>query len=312
MVVANAGLLTDTWTTVHWIAAALAHRTVAVFGVDDVTFDGTWRTRVHVLESPMEPAAVARALRERTARRISLPLAALSRVWWRRNPYDRDAIGLVRSLAAVGVPVDNHPRALEVLTSKIWLVLQQDVPQPETLVTARCGEAERWAHGRPAVVVKPSRGSGGHGVSRATDRTSLRQAFHAARARSRWVLVQEAVHAREERRLLVCDGELLGGYLRIAHDDFRHNLSRGAHVGELTVDDHDRAVVALLAPRLRALGARFVAVDTLAGRVVEINAVNPGGTVRADALSGSRLAQDVVERLLEAPSPPAVALGPTE
>jgi glutathione synthase/RimK-type ligase-like ATP-grasp enzyme len=301
--------LTDRWTTVHWIAAALkaGHRAWILENRDVAVADRRWTARAFVLDGPLSAGEVAHRLTRRTAPRRRIALDRLDVLLLRHTPLDTTVLALGLALQQAGVTLVNPPAGQLLVAHKSWLAAQ-DLPTPETLVTGSLGDAMVFHQRVGALVVKPDRGSGGSGVQTvdAGDLRGLEAAFHAARGPLGRAVLQERLRGTEgERRLLWCDGEILGGYVRQAGPgDFRHNLRQGATPHPHTVDDDDRAFGPLLAPLLAPLGIRFAGLDVLHGRLLEVNAVNPGGTVYADALNGTRLGRAVVERLLAAPRHP--------
>ena len=59
----------------------------------------------------------------------------------------------------------------------------------------------------------------------------------------------------------------------------------------------DRALGERLGGPLLTVGIRLAGLDVIGDRLVEVNAVNPGGTVLADALHGSSLADRIIRQL---------------
>ena len=61
------------------------------------------------------------------------------------------------------------------------------------------------------------------------------------------------------------------------------------------MSDVDRRICARLAPFLAERGLHFVGIDVIGDRLTEINVTSPTGIREIDALSGTRLAEDVLE-----------------
>ncbi|MCA9567413.1 MAG: hypothetical protein KC656_06200 [Myxococcales bacterium] len=296
--------LTEAWTTTHWMAAALAHgHHVWVLGNRDLLVDERgWSSRCSALSAPLDPAGVAAQLAGRRARRTRIDLMALDVLLLRTAPLDPAVLAAAVALEQRGLRVVNAPLGVLAVSHKSWLA-SLDLPTPPTVVTSYRGDAHA-AHGTWGdVVVKPDRGSGGALVTRVRrgDVEGLDDAFTAAAGPRGRVVIQPLLDgSRGERRLLWCDGEIVGGYLRTsAAGDFRHNLKQGATASRVELSAADLALGPLLTPHLAPLGIRFAGLDVLSERLVEVNALNPGGTVFADALHGTRLAEAVMGRLLE-------------
>lgn len=302
----SAVALTDRWTTTHWISAAcgLGHD-VWVFEASDVTVrDRCWQTRAFVLTGHRSPEEVVYALTRRTVPRRRIRLARLDALFLRAAPLDVGVLAMGAALEDEGVAVVNPPRAQLLVSHKSWLA-SLDLPTPATLVTRSRGEAHSFHQLHGCIIVKPDRGSGGQDVFRVDegDQEGLEEAFERVATQRRRVVLQTLLDGRAgERRLLWCDGEILGGYVRrSAEGEFRHNLKRGGTPEPIELTDADLAWGASLVPTLGHCGIRFAGLDVLDDHLLEVNAVNPGGTVYADALHGTRLAEAVVRRLLETP-----------
>ncbi len=81
-----------------------------------------------------------------------------------------------------------------------------------------------------------------------------------------------------DKRVLLLDGQVLGAINRIARDDdVRSNIHAGGRVEPTDVTPDERAVVADIAPRLKADGLVFVGLDFIGGRLTEVNVTSPTG-----------------------------------
>jgi len=309
--VRSTSALTGSWTTSALIAAAQRRgHAVWVFGADDLSVrDGDASARAFLLDADpsADPERVAADLTARRPERHRIRLGALDVLWLRSAPLDPGLLAFALLAEAAGVEVVNRPAGVLLLAHKAWLA-SLDVPAPSTVVTASRGVAHGFHLERGPVVVKPDRGSGGQAVSRvaAGDHVGLDEAFDVARAAGDGLVVVQAyvvAASRGEKRLVWCDGVVLGGYLRQRADgEFRHNLRQGGTPHPIVLDPADHALGDALTPHLRAAGIRFAGLDVLGGQIIEVNAVNPGGTVHADALHGTDLADRVVGSLLGTPA----------
>lgn len=309
--VRNTSALTSTWTTCALLAAAMrTGHTAWVFETADLGIaEGSLVARAFELgpTPDVDAASVADALRTREPARRRVRVEALDLLLLRSAPLDPSLLSFALIAEGAGVQVVNRPSGVLQLAHKSWLA-SLDVPTPLTVVTRSRGAAHLFHGSRGVVVVKPNRGSGGVGVSRVgpADHEGLDEAFDAARdAGDGLVVVQEWIRSGQdgEKRLVWCDGAILGGYLRRpAEGDFRHNLRQGATPHRVVVDPADHALARALGPHLARAGIRFAGLDVLGGRLVEVNAVNPGGTVHADAMHGTDLADRVIRALTARPA----------
>jgi ribosomal protein S6--L-glutamate ligase len=128
------------------------------------------------------------------------------------------------------------------------------------------------------VVVKPLFGAEGRGIVRVTDPDMGWRVFSTLERLQAVIYLQKFVeHPGFDTRVLVLDGEVIGGMKRFSPDDFRTNVARSGR-GEC---HRPTAIEAELAIRgAQATGVRFAGIDILQGRdgealVLEVNAV-PG------------------------------------
>lgn len=312
--VSNVTGVSPTQSTMHLIQAALcAGFAVEVYEPWDFEIDELGRpgARAHRFEPDAASASresLVEALRARQAARRTVRLEGLALLLLRANPLNSTILTFAQLAEAAGVPVRNRPGDLSRASHKAWLATLTDVPRPRTLVTRAPSAVHRFASACSAVIVKPARASGGTGVSLvrpggARGEGELEAAMDAAiRAGDGYVVVQEylAGASAGERRLLYLRGRgLVGGYLRVrAPGEFRHNLRLGAEPGACPDDPRDAQLLAALAPHLDAAGVWFAGVDVIDGRVVEVNALNPGGIHYAAAFTGLPIARTVLDVLL--------------
>lgn len=313
IVITRASSVTATWTTVALARAALARgHDVRILERTDFQIDpsGQLIARGFALDGPVpEPEDLAEALRRRTLRRCFIDITRLDVLLLRSTPLCPDLIAFAQIARDRGVRVLNDPDGLVRVTSKAWLASLSGIPTPPTLITRSVGEALMFYEQQPdGVVVKPARGSGGRAVSQVPRGRSgqLERAFETARRPGGYVVVQGYIPAAEggEKRLLWLDGAILGGYLRRrAPGEFRHNLKRGGLAEPTQVTDGERALLAPLTPHLVAAGVWFAGLDLIGDQLVEVNALNPGGTFHTDRLSGTDHADTVIANLEARPQP---------
>jgi glutathione synthase len=307
-IISRAAAVDETWTTVALAVAALqAGHQVRVMERGDLEVDGRGRlvARGFVFEDPGARAEhIADSLRGGWADRRFVDVERLDVVLLRSAPMTADLISFAQMLKDRGVRVVNDPDGLGRVSSKAWLASLPDVPTPPTVVTRSLVAATQfYRQQRRGCVIKPSRGSGGRGVVYVPpgQRNRLDEAFEIC---ARWdapVVVQAYLEAAAdgEKRLLWLDGQIIGGYLRSrAPGEFRHNLKCGGSASGSEVIDEEKSLLQPLAPHLIRLGIRFAGLDLIGKHLIEVNAVNPGGTFHADRLSGTTHAQTVVQRLL--------------
>jgi glutathione synthase len=111
------------------------------------------------------------------------------------------------------------------------------------------------------------------------------------------VMVQEYLPAVEkgDKRILLLDGQVLGAINRVPRsDDLRSNIHVGGRVEPCEVTPEERAIIANIAPRLRADGLIFVGLDMIGGRLTEVNVTSPTGIQELSRHVGREVSDDVI------------------
>lgn len=307
VVVPSAANLRVTSTTLHFVRAALelGHEVQIIEPWDLRVEDHRVRARAHVF-APCTATApqLLEQLASRRTKRRRIDLAAADLVLPRMTRPRSMVSDFCQLAAEQGACVVNEPRAARLVANKGWLAAQPDVPTPPSVVTYLQSTGEMFANQFDRVVVKPARGSGGHGVYRV--RTSNSEAFEHAWQEAAWVgrgfvVVQQYLPEADdgETRALWLDGEVLGAYRRRRPPDgFQHNLSQGGIAQPWELTDEERAAVTRASPALIRAGVRLAGLDLIGGMVVEANTLNPGGAFHADRLNHTDVGAEAIRRLL--------------
>ncbi len=203
----------------------------------------------------------------------TMPAGSLEQVIFRMNALAR--------LEAIGIPVINSPRSLEVAIDKyLALALLESVGfhVPETVC---CQDHHTAMDAFDAlggdVVVKPLFGSEGRGMMRVDDADIARRVFGTLAQLNAVIYLQKFVpHNCQDIRLLVVGDEVFG-MTRKNPRDWRTNVSRGG-VGQPLQVSSELAEMAHRAAK--AVGAAICALDILPAKdgkhfALEVNAV-PG------------------------------------
>jgi glutathione synthase len=229
-------------------------------------------------------------------------LADVESVLIRKDPpFDVDYLYATQMLecARGKTLIVNDPRGIRDANEKLY-TLHFTKHMPRTLVTS---SAERIIAYLDEVggkgVIKPLHGAGGSGVmmlaagdknTRAIIELLTGEGQHEA-------MLQEYVPAvvKGDKRVLLLDGEVLGGINRVPRaDDLRSNIHVGGKVEPCDVTPEERAVVADIAPRLRADGLVFVGLDFIGGKLTEVNVTSPTGIQELGRHLGRDVAADVI------------------
>lgn len=173
-----------------------------------------------------------------------------------------------------------------------------DVPQPITHMSDDAEALFEVVRRGGDWIAKPPAGSFGRSVFRLrADDANAKVALEHLTSGG-YALLQEYVapDAGGEKRALIVADRVVGAYGK-APADHRGNLRTGAAARPTTLADQERAILECLAASLGPLGVGFAAVDLAAGRVLEINFVNPGWLATYESTCGVDLASDVVAQL---------------
>ncbi len=228
----------------------------------------------------------------------TVPMTFFDVVFMRKDPpFDMNFYFATQVLGLIDPTVTllmNDPRGLRDANEKLYALNFPDLI-PESLVTSDHARLKVFMEEMGGeMIIKPLDGCGGAGVFHVhrTDRNLNAILEASTQDGSRLVMGQRYLpSARQgDKRLIVLDGEPLGGVLRIPQEDeTRGNIHVGGRVERVAVDDRDRAICARMAPRLRADGLWFVGLDIIGGFVSEVNVTSPTGVQEIDRLDGVSL-----------------------
>lgn len=229
-------------------------------------------------------------------------LSDVDAVFIRKDPpFDSDYLyaTLLLERARRETLIVNDPRGLREANEKLY-PLQFARHMPRTMVSADRDRILAFADevGGEAVI-KPLHGAGGAGVLRLSraDQNARSIIEMTTRDGKVYAMVQEYLPSVRagDKRVLLMDGEVLGGINRVPRaDDLRSNIHVGGRVEPCDVTEKERAVVADIAPQLRADGLYFVGLDFIGERLTEVNVTSPTGIQEMSAHQGRDVAEDVI------------------
>jgi glutathione synthase len=230
------------------------------------------------------------------------PLSEVDAVFIRKDPpFDADYLyaTLLLERAKGETLVVNDPRGLRDANEKLY-ALHFAEHMPKTLVATNRERILDFADevGGQAVI-KPLYGAGGAGVLLLSrkDQNARSIIETLTREGTVYAMVQEYLPAvrQGDKRVLLMDGEVLGGINRVPRaDDLRSNIHVGGRVEPCEVTPKERAIVADIAPRLRADGLYFVGLDFIGERLTEVNVTSPTGIQELSQHRGRDVAEDVI------------------
>ena len=232
------------------------------------------------------------------------PLEAFDAIFMRKDP-PADAAYLyatmILSLAdRARTFVLNEPAGLREANEKLY-ALNFPGAIPPTVVTYEIPRLKRFMEEQGGeMIVKPLDGHGGEGVFLAHMRDRNLNAILEAvtRFESRPIMGQRYVPEirNGDKRLIVLNGEPLGGTLRVPRDDEnRGNIHVGGNCVKAEITERDREICQMLRARLLRDGLYFVGLDIIGDYLTEVNVTSPTGIQEIDRLDGTNLEARVID-----------------
>ena len=261
--------------------------------------EGELRARVR----PVKLDRAAPPMHAVVGERSDVAVADLDAVLIRTDPpFDDDYLHATQLFELVRgkTLVVNDPRGLRDANEKLYATHFSDV-MPRTAVTSHADQIREFVNvigGR--AVIKPLDGAGGSGVM-VLDRTDLNyNAIVEATTQNgrKLAMVQEYLPAvrQGDKRVLLLDGEPLGAILRVPKaDDARSNIHVGGTVEPAELSANELALVARVAPKLRADGLYFVGLDVIGEKLTEVNVTSPTGIQELSRFTGTDPEGKVIE-----------------
>ena len=209
-------------------------------------------------------------------------------------------------------PVVNNPAGIAATTSKAWLLNVSEVCPPIAFCQT-AAEVEAFAKTRD-IVLKPLEGYGGSGVLRVMnglvelDGRQIPLDRWAERAESRvpYLAMEYLRRVTEgDKRIVVVGDRVLGAALRIpAEGQWLCNVSQGGRAEITEPTQAEEHILAVLKPKMAALGVVMYGVDTLMGndghRVLsEVNTMSIGGLLDLPGTNGKTAPELAAEGLVE-------------
>jgi glutathione synthase len=196
--------------------------------------------------------------------------------------------------------VINRPNALLTANEKLY---QLNFPEviPPTLVTYEVARLRKFMTEQGGqMIVKPLGGHGGEGVFLVSvgDRNLGAILETVTHFGTQPIMAQRYIpEVRSgDKRLIVLNGEPIGGTLRVPRDDeHRGNIHVGGSTIKAPVSARDREICRVLRPRLEHDGLYFVGLDIIGDYVTEVNVTSPTGVQEIDRLDGVNLEAKVID-----------------
>jgi glutathione synthase len=196
--------------------------------------------------------------------------------------------------------VMNNPAGLREANEKLYS-LNFPGAIPPTIVTYEIHRLKRFLEEQGGeMIVKPLDGHGGEGVfhAQARDRNLNAILETVTRLETRPIMGQRYLPEirNGDKRLIVLDGEPLGGTFRVPREDeHRGNIHVGGFCVKAEITPRDREICRMLRPRLQHDGLYFVGLDIIGDYVTEVNVTSPTGVQEVDRLDEANLEAKVID-----------------
>lgn len=234
--------------------------------------------------------------------REDISLSDIDVVWVRTDPpFDRRYFytTLLLDYLPASTRVINRPDGIRNWNEKL-AALHYASFTPATRVTSNPDAIREMADSFGRIAIKPVDGFGGKGIvffAAGDDVDTLRQITHDGR---HWVICQQYLDAAKEgdKRILLLDGEPLGGILRVhAAGAELNNMDAGGTAKPCQLDDRDYEICSAIKPGLIAQGIFFAGIDVIGGMLIEINVTSPTGLQEMSRFDGTAYHHRIIQIL---------------
>lgn len=236
--------------------------------------------------------------------RAQISLAEVDVIFIRTDPpFDRRYFytTLLLDYLPASVKIVNRPQTLRDWNEKLAALYYPEYTPP-TLISNSVeliGEMLQ-CHGK--LTVKPVDGHGGQGIIflQYGDDDWRDRLLESTHEQSHWVVSQAYLPAaaQGDKRILLVDGEPIGGILRVhAHGVELNNLDAGGTAHACELDSDDLKICAAIKSDLIEKEVFFCGIDVIGGKLIEINVTSPTGLRELTHFSGINHHHQIIERL---------------
>jgi glutathione synthase len=232
------------------------------------------------------------------------PLDDMDTVFIRTDPpFDRTYLytTLLLDLLAPNTRVINRPEGLRNWNEKLAALFFPEWT-PATVISEKAAKILAFLDRQERITLKPIDGHGGRGIvflEKGGDNTDqlIHLLTHGGRHR---IIAQTYVPEAQagDKRILLCNGEVLGGILRLHPEGKQlNNLDAGGTAHPLTLSERDRAICEAVGPGLRKQGIYFCGLDILGDYLIEINVTSPTGLRELCDFSGRSYHHQIIQNI---------------
>jgi len=186
--------------------------------------------------------------------------------------------------------VVNDPANVRSSPEKIFPLLFADL-MPPTMISRHEPTISAFRSKHKDIIIKPLYGNGGAGIFRIkaddSNYSSLLEMFFAISREPVMVQAFLPAVAEGDKRILLIDGELAGGFNRIPQQgETRSNLHVGGTAAAVELSKRDLEICTRIGPELKKRGLLFVGIDVIGGFLTEINVTSPTGVRELQHFTG--------------------------
>mgnify|MGYP000435064652 CR=1 FL=1 len=222
-------------------------------------------------------------------------------------PFDMNYITTTYLLEKIKdkVLILNNPSAIRDSSEKIF---PTDFPEicPPTLISCDIKEVKKFHQQHQEIILKPLYGRGGEGIILIKkDDLNLGSTFELLlKAYQTPIIAQKFLPEIKDgdKRIILVNGNVVGGIARVAENDTRSNLHVGGRAVKLNLSKRDLEICEIIGPELKKRGLFFVGIDVIGDYLTEINVTSPTGIPSINLLDGIRVEEIVIkeiEKMLE-------------
>ncbi|MBL4616995.1 MAG: glutathione synthase [Robiginitomaculum sp.] len=203
--------------------------------------------------------------------------------------------------------VVNNPKWVRSSPEKLFPLLFADL-MPPTLISRDEKAIAAFRQQHKDIIIKPLYGNGGAGIFRIkqddSNYSSLLETFFAMSREPVMVQAFLPAVAKGDKRIILIDGELAGGFNRIPQKgETRSNLHIGGTAAAVDLSKRDLEICKRIGPELKKRGLLFVGIDVIGGYLTEINVTSPTGVRELEGFTGVnaiKLMWDAIEGKIDA------------
>ncbi|PID71313.1 MAG: glutathione synthetase [Flavobacteriales bacterium] len=156
------------------------------------------------------------------------------------------------------------------------------------------------------MILKPLNGFGGSGVilieksAMANINSLLDFYIKKSHGTSDYVILQEYIEGADKGdiRILLLNGQPIGAMRRVPGiKDHRSNVSAGGSIQKYKLTTREKLLCKKIGPKLVKDGLYFVGIDVIAGKLVEVNVMSPGGVTYMNKVYKTKLQVKIIDFL---------------